>query len=278
MKKYVLFIAGILVVCLQACDIIEPPYSETVIGPQPGDTLVRKVLLEDYTGHKCPNCPAAAKIADTLSNYIYKDRVVVVGLHVSTSFASPSPGLFSNDYRTTAGTDLDNFFQISLSGLPKGMVNRKGFPSQQHKISPTAWASEVALNLQQPVEANIEITNTYNAASNELTTQLQSKFLTDKSGTYFLNVMYVEDSVISAQLYPNNKIDTFYVHKHLFRGMINGTWGEQIAVDPQQDFISNKTYTVTLRTDVKPEKCKVIAFIYNDATKEVIQAEETHLQ
>lgn len=278
MKKNILLIIAILAICFQACDNIEAPYNETVIGPQPGDTLVRKVLLEDYTGHKCPNCPTAAKIADTLSNYIFKDRVIVAALHVSTSFASPSPGLFANDYRTTEGTDLDNYFQLSQSGLPKGMVNRKGFLSQQHKISPSAWTSEVALNLQQPIEANIEIANAYTASNNTLTTQIQSKFMVAKGGTYFLNVMYVEDSVVSAQLYPNNKVDSFYVHKHLFRGMVNGTWGEQIAVDPQADFVLNKSYSITLRTDVKPEKCKVIAFIYNEATKEVIQAEEESIK
>ena len=58
MKFSVLFIimllAGVLVI---SCDKLDQPYArekEIVL-----DTTKRKVLLEDYTGLKCVNCPAA---------------------------------------------------------------------------------------------------------------------------------------------------------------------------------------------------------------------------
>jgi hypothetical protein len=52
MKKYlnvlsVLSLLGFMFFC--SCDKIEPPYKATVIHPT-GDT-VRKIILEEFTGH-----------------------------------------------------------------------------------------------------------------------------------------------------------------------------------------------------------------------------------
>ena len=54
----------------QACDIEDEPYLIPVdtipIGSGGPSEGIRKVLLEDYTGHKCPNCPEAAEEAHNL--------------------------------------------------------------------------------------------------------------------------------------------------------------------------------------------------------------------
>ena len=75
LKTYAaIFITG-CIFSLNSCDIIEAPYTEgniidTVLCP-PQDfvantTHIRKVLVEDYTGHRCGECPQAAEIASSL--------------------------------------------------------------------------------------------------------------------------------------------------------------------------------------------------------------------
>lgn len=266
----ILFIIGVTAI---SCDNISEPYSE---APAIIETK-RKVLLEDYTGHKCPNCPKAAKEAELIKDSLFKDQVVVMALHVSTTFASPSPGLFYYDFRTTEGTDYDNTFQISVSGLPGGMVNRIGYPTTQ-KMNYTSWADSVAEQLKKPAEADIEITNTYDSITRTVTASVKSKFLTAKSGTYNLCVMYVEDSIIQPQVTPTSGIDTFYVHMNALRGSFNGSLGEVIALDPEENYVKIKTYSTPLKTDAVAKNCRVVAFIYNEDTKEVIQADEKHIQ
>jgi hypothetical protein len=57
MKKaiYILAVIGLI---LGACDKIEEPYLVKTdgSGPAPGEK-VRKIILEEFTGHICVNCP-----------------------------------------------------------------------------------------------------------------------------------------------------------------------------------------------------------------------------
>ncbi|MEO8146460.1 MAG: Omp28 family outer membrane lipoprotein [Bacteroidia bacterium] len=272
-KSSVILILAIFSIAIISCDKISPPYTQEIA------TVVtkRKVLLEDYTGHTCPNCPNAAKEADTIANYLYKDQVVVMALHVG-GFATPYPGAFYYDFRTTEGTELDNFFALATSGLPKGMINRAGFPALTHKKAYSTWANNVFTELSKPVEAAIEISNTYNQSTNTVITTVNSKFVEDLSGKYFLSVFYVEDSIIQPQSTNGGGTISDYVHMHVLRGSFNGTWGEQIALDPQKDSEVSKTYATPLKTDAVPKNCRVVAFIYNFDTKEVVQADEKQIQ
>ena len=56
MKKY-LFITS-LIILSNSCDIVEGPYitdSNSYVNPE------KNVLIEDFTGHLCSNCPQAAR-------------------------------------------------------------------------------------------------------------------------------------------------------------------------------------------------------------------------
>ena len=74
-----------------ACDIIEEPYfKENNGGGETPEPKVQKyVLLEDYTGVKCVNCPAAGEFALQLQEQ-YHHKVIVLGVHAgSLAFYPP---------------------------------------------------------------------------------------------------------------------------------------------------------------------------------------------
>lgn len=276
MKKLIQNTAALLLISFyfigfNSCDYIEAPYTEDIVAPP---LTTRKVLLEDYTGHKCPNCPYAAKELDTIVRYLYPDRVVAIALHVSDQFASPSPGLFYYDFRTVVGTAYDDYFEISQSGLPKGMVNREGFPTQNQRKNYTQWTSLVNIELQKPPQADIAITTSYDSTSRTISATLKSKFLLDAQGDFYLSVLYVEDSIVQPQVYPGNTYKADYTHNHVLRGSLNGTWGEVIAVNPLAFDESTKSYSTVILPDAVAKNCRVVAYIYNNTTKEVIQADE----
>ena len=70
----------------------------------------KKVLIEDFTGHLCPNCPDAARELDAIHD-IYGDQIIGMAIHVSKSFARPYPASqapsFQYDFRTNGGDELD---------------------------------------------------------------------------------------------------------------------------------------------------------------------------
>ncbi len=278
MKKLIakagfLILIGFYVIGFSGCDIIPAPYTEDIVAPP---VTSRKVLLEDYTGHKCPNCPFAAKELDTIVNYLFPGRVIAIAAHVSDQFASPSPGLFYYDFRTVTGTVYDDYFEISQSGLPKGMVNREGFPTQTHKKNYTQWSSDVYLELQKEPEADITITTSYDSTSRTISATVKSKFLLDKQGEFYLSVLYIEDSIIQPQIIPGNQYIENYKFNHVLRGNLNGNWGEVIGINPAAFDESTKSYSTVIVADAVAAKCRVVAYIYNNTTKAVIQAEEAH--
>ena len=102
MKKLMFILAmAFFMVGMVACDIIEEPYfKENNGGGQPGEeTAVKKyVLLEDYTGVKCVNCPAAGELALQLQEQ-HHHQVIVLSVHAGSLAEFPLFDL------TTTGSD-----------------------------------------------------------------------------------------------------------------------------------------------------------------------------
>ena len=64
MKKLILSVLSIILLCWSACDQIDPPYIE-----QNNQEVEKTVLIEKFTGHKCSNCPDATRKLDELKEF-----------------------------------------------------------------------------------------------------------------------------------------------------------------------------------------------------------------
>lgn len=271
-----------------SCDIIEPPYTEgnqsdTVLCP-PQDfpsvtNHLRRVLVEDYTGHTCGNCPRAAETATQLMN-TYGEQVVIVAVHVGF-FAEPRNypnGSYATDFRTTFGNELNTFFGNDAAGLPNGMVNRKPV-SGSPVLSYNSWASVAAAELALAPVAGIYIKPRYDATTRTACADVKTEFLVNLTGEYKLCVFITEDNIVDWQkdyaASPSDIPD--YVHRHVLRTSYNGAWGETIATDPAQGSSEIKRYSMALSQNWNADNIHIVAFVYNAATYEVIQAAEVHL-
>ena len=279
MKKIIpifLLFASLLFV---SCDKIKGPYNEINVAPvdTTAEVKQRKVLIEDFTGHRCPNCPRAAEAIKSLQQ-LRPGKVIAIGVHVTVQFAAPGSGIYFIDFRTPVGNSNDSLFQVSALGLPTGMVNRLRVNGIR-RIEYSKWSQYADSLLNLPAQAFITIENSYNAASRTLTTTVKSDFLVDTlAGNYKLAVYLTEDSIVHAQkdnLIASPSNDSNYVHQHVLRGSINGTFGEALNTSPVNSSSTfTKTYTKVLNAAWKENHCAVVAFIYDDTTKEVLQAEE----
>ena len=106
-----------IILSFNSCDIIEGPYMiDNDTTPIDTSTYVKKVLIEDFTGHRCPNCPSAAEELAALQNY-YEDKVIGIAIHPSSqAFSTPSPlnsSSYTYDFRTEFGDDIDDIFEVS---------------------------------------------------------------------------------------------------------------------------------------------------------------------
>lgn len=292
MKKYILIIFS-FIVALSSCDVIEGPYDEQIIvdsiaGP------VRKVLIEDYTGHQCGNCPCAAEEAIKLSNQ-YKGRVVVVATHIGFFARTNTTGKYTYDFKTQTGNELDSYFQIDNVGLPRGLVNRKQYDNSLI-LNPTGWASAVSSILDQDGVPGVDTTKpaivldinqNYNTTSRTVNADIEIEYLQSGNSNHHVVFYIVEDSIKNWQLfYPacsptsaNYETDNYY-HRHVLRGSVNGTWGEQVSAStniPVGTKIT-KTYTKVLDPSWNDKQIYLVAFVHDNVTKEVLQVEEVHLK
>ena len=299
MKSVLFSIVVVVSVILTSCDYVQNPHpavnanvSDTTTCPSPSfptlTTHIKKILIEDFTGHTCGNCPKAAKELHDIDS-IYPGKIIGLGLHVG-GYAAPMPGYngssptaFTADYRTTVATTYDVTFGASDFGLPQGMFNRKDYDAvnkTQLKFYPS-WKAYVAGIVAEPSVLDLQVIPTFTSSTRKVCVSVCDSFLIAMSGTYNLVVLLTQDSIIDWQDYIGvNKPN--YVHMHVLRDAITptGAWGELIAsgtINAGTKRIKRFAYTIPVNYKGVPcdvSKCHLVAFIYNTATYEIIQSEE----
>jgi hypothetical protein len=277
MKRSIIILSGFIsLFWMTACDKLEAPYAVKKTG---GDTTtgpVRKVLLEDYTGHKCVNCPEAAMTAHAIEA-ANEGRLIIIAVHAGFFSTPAATGDFTADYRTPAGTEWNDDFGIN--GWPAGLINRRPYEGTTVLYDFGQWGNAIAAQLALPQEANIVIDHDYNAATRELTATVRTKFLEPLSGTYSVTVCITEDSLSSPQKNNNELVGPVpiiydYVFMDMLRTNLNGTWGEELTTTVDTSVTYIKSYSITLDTAWIAKHCRIVAFVANTGTKEVVQAEK----
>ncbi|GAB4426085.1 MAG: hypothetical protein OHK0039_43980 [Bacteroidia bacterium] len=274
------------------CDIIEAPYLDPeYLAQLPADeqclieskktdpfgpgspAIVKNVLLEEMTGHKCGNCPRASEVAYDLTRNVYPGRLFLVSVHAGPLAAfTPTASKYFTNFKTPAGDEL--FADLNnTNAVPFGMIDRVTTGNDQR-----AWQSQVEARLQEAPRAGIRIFNCYNPDSALLSTVVDVKYLADATATERLCVLLTEDGIVDWQTdysAPNGSPDIpDYVHHDVYRAAINGTWGEPLSdVQVNRDQRFTRSYSYRLPSHLDPNKCRVVAFVYRFDTQEIHQVE-----
>lgn len=285
MKPFVLSIAVVVAVFLNACDKIKYPIEksgETVTGTsfiyKDNSAIAesRKVLLEDYTGHTCGNCPAAAEVAHQLAEQ-HGNKLVLIAVHAGFFARLKNPD-YTTSYTTTVGNDWDgsNGFGISAAGNPNGMVNRKAYDGSRIQKE-TKWPSSVASAVNEPLIVTLNVNSEYDTTVRALNVLVRAKFKSAYQNNVKLSVVYTEDEVIGHQLDYRKKPELVsdYHFEHMLRGSVNGSWGEILKSGP---VAANDTVQLSYKNFKVPEEFNdrnigLVVFAFDETTKEVIQAE-----
>lgn len=270
---------------LAGCDYVEDPTPPNGNGNGGGngggEEVTRKVLLEDITGHRCPNCPRAARTAQELKETTYGDDLILVAIHAGF-FSNPVPplgdGQYDTDNRTEAGTAYN--LEYGAQSYPIGLVSRKPY-NGSILVNDGSWSSAVTDIIGQPTAFALRI-DTIIVDGTNVTTEVELRLLEDVQGDHNLVVYLLEDHVIDWQ-YDSESTPPdlpLYEHRHILRGNLNGTWGAPaITGSASAGDTIPFTYTYTLPANVvNVNNCSLVAWVYNTSTDEVMQAEERKFQ
>lgn len=233
-------------VLLGSCSDIDDNERFTYVKPA---EVARCVLLEDYTGQLCVNCPNAAGVIDQLHE-AYGDNVIAVGIHGGRLSLSETLGEMG--LATADGEEYYN--NAGMPPQPSGRVNRLGSPT-----TIDTWLSLVASEIGKTAPVSLELAAEYDAASRNVNITVDALGIDGVSGK--LQLWLVEDNIVAPQLMPDGSANTSYVHNHVFRAAVNGTWGEDFSV--AEGVSKTVTHTAALKEYWKPEDISVVAFVYN---------------
>jgi len=185
-KNYYLLLSLFILSLTFSCDVIE---KDNFTDPEADFPWVgKKVLIEDFTGYKCTNCPQASSELKTIEE-LYPGKVVGIAIHAGF-FAQPS-GDFITDFRTTEGNELADFFEPEV--FPIGMINRQGYP-QNILLSYTDWASIAGEQLLQAPTIDLSISEENNSVI------IQARRLSESNNSLKLVVCITEDGIIYKQI------------------------------------------------------------------------------
>lgn len=216
----------------------------------------RAILIEDFTGQRCINCPTGTEIINGIVDTYGEDNVIAVGVH------SGPLGFAGNSKTVGLMTDTGNEYYTrwdkeNKMGQPWVIFNRKTSPDSHYNN----WAAMVGTIISEKANLSVKIANAYDAATRTLTTTVGADGV---NGTVNgkLQVWIVEDGVKALQMMPDGKSNKEYIHNHVFRAAVNGTWGEDVTV--KEGETTTKQYQYKLPETWNADNIAVVAFVYND--------------
>ncbi len=282
MKK-IFLISVIIAFAIVSCDKVKNPVQSVSTSTTDTNKYIRKILIEDYTGHTCGNCPAAAISAENFENQ-YKGKIVIISVHAG-DFAKVKLPDYPASYTTTVGNDWNgpSGFGISSSlGNPAGMINRKSYGGNPVGQKITTWPTSVSLALGDVYILKLYVVPNYNSSTRKLNTTVSAVFKTTYPNNTNLTVVLTEDSVSGPQTDYTKTPDlvTNYIFRYMLRGDINGSWGSTLKNTPiaAKDSVSLSYNDFAIDPTFNDKQVYIVAFVSDATTKEVLQVEKVRIR
>ena len=243
--------------CLTACDEVDS--DKRFIGPVVPEAR-KNVLIEDFTGQKCVNCPSAADMAASLQQLYGAEHVVTVSIHGGSLSRDEATDKFGLANATSKAYNE----HWGVSQWPSGMIDRTGGLQ-----GPDKWAAAVLTRIIQQPAAELNIANiAYDAASKTLS--LDVSVTANESVTGRLQVWLTESGVVQQQYMPDGTKNNQYVHNHVLRASVNDPYGDPLTLAASATDTKHYTYTLpdvsALRNNTpwNTQNMSVVVFFYND--------------
>ena len=249
--------------------VFQALYSQNYVSTDPQD---KNVILEEFTGVNCPNCPQGHQTA----NQILTDnpgRAWVVGFHPYNSNYT-TPGAGEPDFRRH---HPDSLYMIPYCGssrfMPSAYINRRVYNGERIQ-SRTVWANYSNQILAEPSPVNTGLATTYNDETKQLEILVEIYYTGDMTDLNSLNVLLMESGMVAYQSGGSSN----YVHNHVFRETFTAQWGDLVTEPTTQGSFIQKTFTFdNSAEEYDMEQCEVLAYIVNAATTEIITGIGCHV-
>ena len=254
-----------------SCDVIDQPFKGN-IQDTTSTQQQRNVLIEDFTGHRCKNCPKASKAIEALVD-AYGSRIIGLAIHAGPGNFTNTNTDYPTDFTTPEGKAIQNFFGNNF--LPVGMVNRENWTASGngHWSPYTNWPTLSS----EAIDSTLRIALEASAGVNNGNLEVSAQGLPQMGLLHDLNiaVLIKESNIVSPQLMPDDTRDSNYVHMNVLRDYVTDTWGESFGTSPMLpgDTLSGN-YSIAWNTDWVQSNAAVVVYVFNPSNYRILQVIE----
>ena len=232
----------------------------------------RTLLIMEFTGNSCLNCPTGASIVEQIKEEEAPGRVISVGLHpYGSHFTEPVATIHTEtrkqDLRCDAATAMFEYY--NPSGFPAAIFN--GLKSSMSG-STGDWIQRASEALAVPTVITLSANCEYDEGSRNLNVDYEVEFLDDLNAKLNVTVWLVENKIMGTQTMPDGKLNFNYEHNHVLRASLNGNWGEDLGYSFAAESKKEGSASITMQENWVAENCDVVVYVYRDDNKEVEQA------
>ncbi len=286
-SRPIVFLLTLLITigCFFSCEEIGPNINvrdtviedTTFIAPSIPAAQQKIVLLEDFTGVRCVNCPEGHELAENIKS-TNPGQVKSVAIH-TTFLGQAYDG--DQDLRTDQGQEIEDFLGGYL-GKPAGCVDRVQFPGDNFTLETTSkWAAYTTQRLALTPPVNITITDAeYDAADTSVTVRIELVFTQAVAEDVRLSVMLMENGIVVTQLRENDEgtgdiKDENYLHDHVLRDMFTSFDGLLLSEGSESGRTIIKSFKVKTSDVWDETKLEIVAFVHESNSKAVLQTAGT---
>lgn len=236
----------------------------------------KRVLVEDFTGQNCVNCPDAAQMLTSLKETTFTDHMIVVAMHAGgLSLGTPLHNDVAQTYMTALGMGSSN---------PAISIDRAYSDDGVYTNWPSHIADRVALAPACEIESSVSTTN-----GRTITVSSQVTFSSTVSDNLGVQHWLVEDGIIDYQV-THTGVQMDYVHNHVFRSCLyDDIWGVSLPTTDDGGYLAGQSYMAPatpgyiIPDDWDMDNLSIVSFVFRYSTDEsnpiaeVLQTNITHL-
>ncbi len=248
-----------LVLTLFACDEVDEGKRYIFVPPV---DVQRNIVIEDFTGQRCVNCPTATVEIEKLQQEYGEEHVIAVSIHSGpfghrTTMTSPRLSLC-----TETG---DRYYQYwGIEAQPGVLINRNGNPV----YDPAQYGIAVREALSKPTSLQLNVGTTLSEDGTTLAVEIEA--LTGEAMDGKLQVWLLEDNIVDIQLMPDGTTNRAYQHNHVLRMSLTHDYlGDSFPVSNKEAQTLN--YTANIDGQWNSNNLSVVAFYFTEQ-EGVVQA------
>lgn len=300
-KTLIKAIIGLILLSYASCDNIEefdrigtgtPEKTTIPISP---DTLTvefdgesftyvdeHKLLIEDFTGWNCVNCP-------TLATFLYNEIAnkypsILVSLHMTTNSFSTR---HRDGYNCASADSIADYIYgsnvASMLPLPAVTIDQTQTEKKEVLTSDTISLSKLAFNrfrdgkIKSIPQAGIGI-NVSNQGNGKFGISTYVKY----NGACNLKLWLIEEELRSSRQNSSSGYLKDYLNHGILRMVINGAYsGDDLTLNGDGEVVAHHTLNIADKMEGdkgwNPVNCRVVAILTDPATRQVINCNEVEL-